>query len=72
MSRLTKAPGPAAQLLKLVGSPTLAPSRIKAVYRGIVLGWFDGVEQASAAIDAARSEEQNEDAAFLRSKGFTA
>jgi hypothetical protein len=42
------------------------------VYRGIVLGWFDGVEQASAAIDAARSEEQNEDAAFLRSKGFTA
>jgi hypothetical protein len=61
MSQLTKAPGPAAQ-----------PSRIKAVYRGIVLGWFDGVEQASAAVDTARAEEQNEDAAFLRSKGFTA
>jgi hypothetical protein len=36
-------------------------ARIKATYRGDVIGWFDTLAEAEAAIDAAREEEKREE-----------
>ena len=43
----------------------LTQPRIKATYRGVVLGWFDTLEDAQAAIAEAQAQESNDDAAFL-------
>ena len=42
--------------------PETSTPRIKATYRGEVLGWFDTAAEGQQAIDAARAREQAEEA----------